>query len=78
MQVHFLQMIVDLKFNEFMLYTLPTISLKLKVEASHWSALPLSFLLVSYPPPPYPTQIGARISLNVIESKSGHFEIRTT
>ncbi len=77
MQVQLLQMIVDLNFNEFMLYTLPTISLKFKEEAFHWCTLPLSFLLVSYPPPSIPTQFGARMCLNVVESKSGHFEIRS-
>ena len=69
-------MIVDLNFNVLMLYTLATISLKLKEKASHWIAPQLSFSLVSYPPPPQTvSQIGARLGLNVVELKPGHFEI---
>ena len=59
-------MIVDLNFNVLMLYTLATISLKLKEEASHWIAPQLSFSLVRYPPQTV-SQIGARLGLNVIE-----------
>ena len=52
MPVELFKIIDDLNFNESMLCTLPSISLKVNEEASNWSALPLSFSLGSYPPPP--------------------------
>ncbi len=52
MQLQILPMIVNLNFNEFMLFTLHAISLNTIEGASHWPAPPLSISLVSLSPPP--------------------------